>query len=67
MKCVLPIGYMAIFFNFAPTTRRLVVGADDNGKFRLERVLIKMRSGLIIFNVQIKSIDSFSIPSNKEI
>ena len=44
--------YMAIFFNFSPTSNhlhplqvencdsnsRLVVGEDDNGKFRLERV-----------------------------
>ena len=45
--------YMAIFFNFPPTSNhlhtlqvenfdsnsRLVVDEDDNGKFRLERVL----------------------------
>ena len=44
--------YMAIFFNFSPilnhlhplqvencdSNSRLVVGEDDNGKFRLERV-----------------------------
>ena len=36
--------YMAIFFNFSPTSnhQRLVVDEDDNGKFRLERVNWKM-------------------------
>ena len=46
--------YMAIFFNFSPTSNhlhplqvencdsnsRLVVDEDDNGKFRLERVTL---------------------------
>ena len=49
--------YMAIFFNFSPTSNhlhslqvdncdsnsRLVVDEDDNGEFRLERVNTTMR------------------------
>ena len=54
--------YMAIFFNFSPTTShlhplqvencdsnsRLVVDEDDNGKYRLKMVIYKI-IGAIIF------------------
>ena len=52
ISMILFFQYMAIFFNFLPTSNylhplqgencgsnsRLVVGEDDKGKFRLERV-----------------------------